>query len=215
TEALDLFRQINADQPNSPEILNNLGVLLARQGQLDEAAATLRSALEREPTYRLALENLGDVHVRMAVSAYERLLQLSNDNPAAAAKLRWVSALALPSTAATTQGIAPGRAGAASVLPPGSIGAMGATGASAAAASAAASAKPPSGQSMRPSRSPSVVMPNPVPAKPAQRPADSAAEKKKKAEEARRKERERERQKEQQREQQKDKEKARASDKSN
>jgi hypothetical protein len=39
------------------------------------------------PSYALAHENLGDLHLRLAARAYENARRLDPDNPSAAAKL--------------------------------------------------------------------------------------------------------------------------------
>jgi tetratricopeptide (TPR) repeat protein len=66
------YRSLIAEHPELPEPHNNLAVLLAGRGQLDEARRELETAVAVEPTYAIALENLGDVHAMLALAAYRR-----------------------------------------------------------------------------------------------------------------------------------------------
>lgn len=94
-EALAVFRDLNQRYPGSPEPLNNIGVLLARQGQLQAAADALKSALQADADYAAAHENLGDVYARMAAQAYQRALQApQGQNGHAEPKWRLVSQIA-------------------------------------------------------------------------------------------------------------------------
>lgn len=94
TEALELFGQLSRDLPASPEPLNNLGVLHARQGQLEEARVALTAAVEKDPAYATAYENLGDVHARLAAQAYDKAVQLTPGHATAPPKLALVSQIA-------------------------------------------------------------------------------------------------------------------------
>jgi tetratricopeptide (TPR) repeat protein len=64
--------------PELPEPHNNLGVLLASQGQLEAAAASLQAAIQARPQYKIALKNLGDVYTAMAQDAYKKANQLED-----------------------------------------------------------------------------------------------------------------------------------------
>ncbi len=100
-EALAVFRELNRAYPDSPEPLNNLGVLLARQNQWTPALEALQAALKIDPQYQAAHENLGDVYARLAALAYQNALK-SPDGPAghAQTKLRLVAQIApLPAPA--------------------------------------------------------------------------------------------------------------------
>ena len=70
-EAEKLLRQMCDDFPELAEPWNNLAVLHAAAGRLDEAAAALQESLRRNPDYATALENLGDVRVRQAYEAWQ------------------------------------------------------------------------------------------------------------------------------------------------
>ncbi|MDO5624021.1 MAG: tetratricopeptide repeat protein [Pseudomonadota bacterium] len=87
TEAIALLTQLTRDYPELPEPWNNLAVLHAGAGQLDEAQQALEAALRINPAYATALENLGDVRVRQAALAYSRARQLDAANPRLAPKI--------------------------------------------------------------------------------------------------------------------------------
>jgi Flp pilus assembly protein TadD len=69
--AVSLFERLTQEFPDLPEPYNNLAVLQAASGRVDEARALLEMALRLDPGYRKAHENLGDVYVRLARRAYE------------------------------------------------------------------------------------------------------------------------------------------------
>ena len=75
SEAIDIFRALVEDYPDMYEPYNNLAVLYAVQGRLDEARETLLAALEHRPT-ALVYENLGDVYSDLARRAYLRARSL-------------------------------------------------------------------------------------------------------------------------------------------
>lgn len=92
TQAAATFERLTQEFPDLPEPHNNLAVLQAAGGRLDAARASLETALQLDPHYRAAHENLGDVYVRLALRAYgsandanrpdavlQRKLQLARD----------------------------------------------------------------------------------------------------------------------------------------
>lgn len=79
-EAIGVFSEITANNPNLPEPYNNLAVLYAEQGQYDKARTALESAIKTHPNYATAHENLGDIYARMASEAYDKALQLGGAN---------------------------------------------------------------------------------------------------------------------------------------
>ena len=93
-EAAQVFQDLIGSFPELPEPYNNLAVLRAAQGQLDNALALLQSALRLAPDYRTAHENLGDVYLRLAMRAYERAAQGAQTGSALANKLRQARELA-------------------------------------------------------------------------------------------------------------------------
>lgn len=107
-EALTAFRALSQAYPNAPEPLNNIGVLLARQGQYPAALDALKSALKADAQYAAAHENLGDVYARLSAQAYQSALaapqgQSGNVTP----KLQLVSQIAPLSPASSASAKAP------------------------------------------------------------------------------------------------------------
>ena len=70
-EAIDTFEALRRDHPDMTEPYNNLAVLHARKGRLEDARTLLLEALERRPD-AVAWANLGDVYERLARRAWER-----------------------------------------------------------------------------------------------------------------------------------------------
>jgi len=79
-EAEQLLLQMTRETPELPEPWNNLAVLHAAQGRLDQALEELQTALRLNPDYATALENLGDVQARLAAQAYQRARRLDSGN---------------------------------------------------------------------------------------------------------------------------------------
>ena len=101
-DAIKTFSALAIDYPQLPEPYNNLAVLYAQQNQLDKARAALSMAIQTNPSYAIAHENLGDLYARLASQAYDKALQLGNDGSAIQTKLTLVHELfsKSPSTAA-------------------------------------------------------------------------------------------------------------------
>lgn len=71
-EAADVYFRLTQEFPELPEPYNNLAVIHAAEGRLDEAREALETALRNDPGYATARENLGDVYVRLALREYQR-----------------------------------------------------------------------------------------------------------------------------------------------
>lgn len=71
-EAMRLLESMVLEFPELPEPHNNLAVLYARAGRMQEALESLNKALLARPDYAVALENLGDLHLSLALHAYQR-----------------------------------------------------------------------------------------------------------------------------------------------
>ncbi|KQW42365.1 MULTISPECIES: tetratricopeptide repeat protein [unclassified Roseateles] len=71
-KALSIFTRLTQDFPDLADPYNNLAVLRAAAGELDEAHAALQQALRLQPEHAQAQENLGDVLLRLALRAYQR-----------------------------------------------------------------------------------------------------------------------------------------------
>jgi len=69
-QAIEVFTALTQDFPELPDPYNNLAVLYAAEGQLQNALTALQTALRNDPKHRAARENLGDVHLALAVQAW-------------------------------------------------------------------------------------------------------------------------------------------------
>jgi Flp pilus assembly protein TadD len=96
TEALAQFRHVNQFWPELPDPLNNLAVLHARAGRLEEALLALREALRNDPAHLAARINLGHVHLALAVRAWEDAAALAPLEPAMARRLQAARSLQAP-----------------------------------------------------------------------------------------------------------------------
>jgi colicin import membrane protein len=123
-QAVEVFRGLTQDFPELPEPYNNLAALHAARGELDLARAALDEAVRALPSYAIAHANLGDVHLRLAMRAWQRAAQLDPANAEARAKLARAQSLAdspAPAAAAPAKRAAPasgkGNAAASAVAP--------------------------------------------------------------------------------------------------
>ena len=88
-EAERALLALTQDHPDLADPFNNLAVIRAGRGDLEAARDALEQALRLQPEHAAALENLGDVLVRLAARAYERALPLaSGDKQALSLKLQ-------------------------------------------------------------------------------------------------------------------------------
>ena len=92
-QAMDVFRQLSQAYPELPEPLNNIGLLQARGGQLEAARQSLQAALLADPTHRAARNNLGQVHLMLAVQAWEHVAAAGPSDDALLRKLEGARAL--------------------------------------------------------------------------------------------------------------------------
>jgi tetratricopeptide (TPR) repeat protein len=86
-DAIAVFQSLTEDYPELPEPYNNLASLFAAKGQYEKAKTALEMAIQTNPSYATAYENLGDVYARMASQAYDKALQLDKTNATAQSKL--------------------------------------------------------------------------------------------------------------------------------
>ena len=93
-DAFDVFFLLTQDYPELPEPYNNLAVLYAARGEYERARTNLEMAIRANPAYATAYENLGDVHARLSVQAYEKAAQLDAANRRAREKLALARELA-------------------------------------------------------------------------------------------------------------------------
>ncbi|MEN9905121.1 MAG: hypothetical protein RLZZ555_1686 [Pseudomonadota bacterium] len=86
--AQETFTALTQDYPELPEPYNNLAVLHAGAGHLEQARAALETAIRLSPGYATAQLNLGDVYARLAARAWQRALELEPANPALRPRLQ-------------------------------------------------------------------------------------------------------------------------------
>jgi len=95
-EAAEIYTQLTIDHAELPEPYNNLAVIHAARGDLDQARAMLEGALRAQPGYAAAHQNLGDVYVQLAQRAYTQALQADPSNRDIAPKLVQLRELVTP-----------------------------------------------------------------------------------------------------------------------
>ena len=83
-----VFTALTEDLPNLPEPHNNLAVLQAANGQTGQARVSLEAAIRADPKYAVAHENLGDVHMRLALESYRNAVSSGADPSALAKKMK-------------------------------------------------------------------------------------------------------------------------------
>jgi Flp pilus assembly protein TadD len=85
--ALATFTELTQLYPELPEPYNNLATIYAGQGDFDKARAALLLALQANPAYAAAHENLGDVYSQLALQQYRQAQALEPRNAALERKL--------------------------------------------------------------------------------------------------------------------------------
>ena len=95
-EALDAFTLLTQEHPDLPDPYNNIGLLHARAGRPEAALAALQEALRCDPGHRTARANLGQVHVMLAVKAWDQLARSGPLDPALQRKLETARSLLAP-----------------------------------------------------------------------------------------------------------------------
>ena len=91
-DAIKELQSLIQEFPELPEPSNNLGVLLAENGNYEAAAEALLSAIQARPNYKVAVQNLGDLYAAMAQQAYAKAKSMAEEK----------SVLPLPKPAAST-----------------------------------------------------------------------------------------------------------------
>ena len=80
-DAIALYQALSQDYPELAEPYNNLAVLQAARGDIDEARQSLETALRNRPGQATALENLGDVYAQLAARAWSQAAQSDPASP--------------------------------------------------------------------------------------------------------------------------------------
>ena len=108
-DAAAVFVRLTREYPDLFEAYNNLAVLYAEDGRLDEARETLLAILERRQE-AVGFRNLGDIYVHLARQAYTRSRELDTGieangkrNPDLGRISGHVEASAAPAAAATAE----------------------------------------------------------------------------------------------------------------
>ncbi|VUZ27552.1 Uncharacterised protein [uncultured Comamonas sp.] len=94
--AIATFTRLTQEYPELPEPYNNLAVLYAGQGQLEEARGALLQAVRNNPDYPVAYENLGDIYLRLAHQAFTQATKLQGTQPGVQRKLDGLHPLLQP-----------------------------------------------------------------------------------------------------------------------
>ena len=110
-----VFAALIEDYPELPEPYNNLAVLRAQANDWEGARQVLTRAVAALPTYALAQDNLGEVHLRLAEQAFAKAAQSTPPGEPAARKLGLTRELiqqlnSLSAPRPTAPGAAPGAA---------------------------------------------------------------------------------------------------------
>jgi ketosteroid isomerase-like protein len=104
-EAIAVLMKLTEDYPDLPEPYNNLAVLYAARAQYDKARVALDRAIQLNPGYVTAYENLGDVYAELAIQSYEKVAKLDGGSKSALNKLAMArsvtGSVAPPPTTAT------------------------------------------------------------------------------------------------------------------
>jgi tetratricopeptide (TPR) repeat protein len=93
SEAMAGLESLTLEFPELPEPHNNLAVLYARQGRIQDALDSLNKAIQARPDYAAALENLGDLHLMQALQAYQRAARVPSPPPSALRKADTIAPL--------------------------------------------------------------------------------------------------------------------------
>lgn len=89
-EAQTMIVQLTRDYPELAEPWNNLAVIQAGEGRLQEARQALQTALNLDPTYAMAQENLGDVYLQLALQSWRQAAAQDPDNRLLKAKIQFL-----------------------------------------------------------------------------------------------------------------------------
>ena len=91
-QSLALYREITQQYPELAEPHNNLGMILAQLGELEEAKLEFEMALREQPDMALAMENLSQVYLLLTEQTLQKALELNPKSRTLAAKLETVQA---------------------------------------------------------------------------------------------------------------------------
>ena len=92
-EAAKGLRSLIAAYPEIPEPYNNLAVIEAGFGNLEEAVRLLNQALAINPEFATARKNLGDVFLALSIENYEQAAPVLTGNDALQTRLKTLKRL--------------------------------------------------------------------------------------------------------------------------
>ena len=92
-EALAAFTVLSQEYPELPEPFNNIALLQVRAGRLELARQALETALRNDPGHRAARTNIGEVHLMLAVQAWQQAASAAPLDPRLQRKLDAARAL--------------------------------------------------------------------------------------------------------------------------
>lgn len=95
-DAMSAFVAMTQDFPQLSEPYNNIATLHARAGQWEQARTALETALRNDPGHKLARENLGDVHLQLALQAWQQAASGASEGQGLQRKIRLATQLATP-----------------------------------------------------------------------------------------------------------------------
>jgi colicin import membrane protein len=104
-DAIEIYRSLTQMHPGLPEPFNNLGLLHLFQGRYENAELAFLEALRIDPRYGEAQENLGDVHARMALRAYDAAVRLEPDGRVAREKIKHLTPILRSETQPPSAGL--------------------------------------------------------------------------------------------------------------
>ena len=78
-QAADIYLKLIKIDAMRPEAYNNLAILLASQGQLEQAQTVLQQGIDTNSTYRTMNENLSILYVEMARTQYGQAMHVETD----------------------------------------------------------------------------------------------------------------------------------------
>lgn len=100
-QAAQVFQELIADNPDDPQLFNNLAAIYASQGAYKNAEDMLQRALLLSPEYSVARANLGDLYLGMARAQYSEALRTDTTNKGLRARLQALDTMYGVSTAPT------------------------------------------------------------------------------------------------------------------
>lgn len=116
-EALESLQELTREYPELAEPWNNLAVIHAARGDLQAAREALEQAVQIDPNYATALENLGDVQLRLAWRAYEQIRSSDDQATRVAGKIHALRAALADESGPPAAAVVPARARAPAPIP--------------------------------------------------------------------------------------------------